>query len=161
MYLVDEVELAADETGGSLHDRLSVVGADALMKALPGIADGTLRAVPQDDAQANYARKLDKQEAWIDWTSPAARIERQVRAFNPWPVAQTRYEDASMRIWEARAVPGETGTPGMVMSATRKGLDVSTGEGLLRIEKLQLPGKRAMNAGDFINAHSIQGVVLG
>ena len=161
MYLIEEVPLAEDETGGSLHDRLSVLGADALVKALPGIADGSLPAVPQDDSQSTYAKKLDKAEAWIDWQRPAAAIERQVRAFNPWPVAQTRFEDAAMRIWDAYAVRGEAGAPGMVMAAGREGIDVATGDGLLRITQLQMPGKRAMSARDFINAHSIQGMQLG
>lgn len=161
VYLVERTPIEPDETGGSLHDRLSELGATALMKALPGIADGSLRPQPQDDSQATYAHKLSKQEAWIDWTRPALEIERQVRAFNPWPVAQTRYEDANLRIWDAWAVPGETGEPGMVMAAGREGIDVSTGDGLLRITELQLPGKRAMKAQDFINAHPIQGSVLG
>ena len=161
MYLIETVPLAADETGGSLHDRLSALGAEALMKALPGILDGSLRPRPQDDAQSCYAKKLDKSEAWIDWSRPAADIERRVRAFNPWPVAQTRYEDANLRIWRAHAIAGLGATPGTVMNAARQGIDVATGDGLLRITELQLPGKRAMRAHDFINAKQIQGVLLG
>ena len=161
MYLIETVSLDEAETGGSLHDRLALLGAEALMKALPGIFDGSLRPQPQDDAQSCYAKKLDKSEAWIDWTRPAADIERLVRAFNPWPVAQTRYEDANLRIWRAHAVAGLGATPGTVMNAARQGIDVATGDGLLRVTELQLPGKRAMRAQDFINANQIQGVLLG
>lgn len=161
VYLVARTPMQEDETGGSLHDRLSVLGADALMKALPGIADGSLAAQPQNDADAIYAHKLQKSEAWIDWHQPASQIERQVRAFNPWPVAQTRYEDANLRVWEAHAIPGECAEPGTVMAAGRDGVDVATGDGLLRITRLQLPGKRNMDAQDFINAHAIQGTSLG
>lgn len=161
MYRIDEIPLGDNETGGSLHDKLSQLGADALMAALPGILDGTLAPQPQDDSRSCYAKKLDKAEAWIDWKRPAVEIARQVRAFNPWPVAQTRYEDANLRVWRAHAVKGLTASPGMVMSATRNGIEVATGDGLLCITELQLPGKRAMGAQDFINAHAIQGTVLG
>ena len=161
VYLTRRIALAADETGGSLHDRLSLLGAEALLEALPGIADCSLQPVAQEDAAATYAAKLEKKEAQIDWSKPALEIERQVRAFNPWPVAFTRYENANLRIWDAHAIDGMTAEPGTVMSATRNGVDVSTGKGLLRITRLQMPGKRAMEARDFINSQGIQGILLG
>jgi methionyl-tRNA formyltransferase len=161
VYLEKRLAIEPGDTGGSLHDKLAKLGAEALMAALPGIADGSLPPQPQDDSQSCYAKKLDKAEAEIDWRRPAAEIARQVRAFNPWPVAQTRFEDAILRIWNASPVKGEAANPGMVMSAGRQGIEVATGDGLLRITRLQMPGKKPVSAADFINAYAIQGVTLG
>jgi len=161
MYLRKEIPIHAEETGGSLHDNLSLLGAEALMEALPGIADGSLVPDPQHDDQSCYAKKLEKAEAMIDWRLPADEISRKVRAFNPWPIAYTGYGDVSLRIWEAEPVQGTGSDPGTVMVARREGIDVATSKGLLRIHRVQMPGKRAMSAGDFLNAHNIQGVMLG
>ncbi len=161
VYLMRETPIEREDTAATLHDRLARLGAEALMEALPGIAAGTLQPRPQDESGATYAPKLEKKEAFIDWAQPAWRIERKVQAFNPWPVAQTRYEQANLRIWEAHAIEGMAAAPGTVMAAGREGVDVATGDGLLRITRLQMPGKKPVTAQDFINAHAIQGVVLG
>jgi methionyl-tRNA formyltransferase len=161
VYLSRSTPISAEDTAGSLHDRLAGIGADALIEALPGIADGTLVPQQQDETAACYAAKLDKREADIDWSETATAIARRVRAFNPWPVAQTRWENGKLRIWDAHAIEGLTATPGTVMAAGRSGIDVATGQGLLRITRLQAPGKRAMSAADFVNANSIQGIILG
>jgi len=161
MLHVRRLPIAPDETGGSLHDKLSQLGAEALMEALPGIEAGTIEPRPQDDAAATYAKKLQKQEALIDWTGAAPAIERQVRAFNPWPVAETRLDGEVLRIWRARAVEGSGGLAGAVVAASRDGIDVATGAGRLRILELQPPGRRAMAARDFLNARDLGGVVLG
>ncbi len=160
MLHVHRLPIAPDETGGSLHDRLSVLGAEALLEVLPRIADGTATPQRQDDALATYAKKLLKDEARIDWTRPAVDIERQIRAFNPWPVAETLYAGEPLRIWRARALVG-SGGPGAVVGSGREGIDVGTGEGVLRILSLQLPGKRPTDARDFLNAHDLGGTVLG
>ena len=161
MLLVRRLPIAGDETGGSLHDKLSVLGAEALMAALPGIAAGTLVPQPQDEALATYARKLNKGEALIDWTSPALAIERQVRAFNPWPVAETRLDGEALRVWRARAIDGPGGAAGTVVAVSGDGIDVATGEGRLRILELQPPGRRVMSARDYLNARNLAGAVLG
>jgi methionyl-tRNA formyltransferase len=163
MLHILKTPILRDDTGGSLHDRLAELGARALLESLAGIADGSLIPHPQDDALATYAKKLDKGEARIDWSQTAAEIDRQVRAFNPWPVAQCDFDGQVMRIWQARPVEGElppTSQPGQIVEAGKSGIDVATGAGLLRILELQLPGKRALTAADFLNAHRVDGVVL-
>ncbi|MEN8175066.1 MAG: methionyl-tRNA formyltransferase [Pseudomonadota bacterium] len=161
VYLVRETRIGERETAAELHDRLAHLGAEALMAALPGIADGSLAPVPQEDADAPYARKLDKAEARIDWTLSAAEIDRRVRAFNAWPVAFTHLDRQSLRIWEAETVPDTSqAPPGTVVAQTRAGIDVATGDGVLRILKLQLPGKRATGAREFLNARRISGARL-
>ncbi len=159
MIHVLDCPIGDEETGGSLHDRLCDLGATALMQALPDIAAGTAGMTVQDDAQATYAHKLSKEEARLDWRKPAIELERQVRAFDPWPVAQTRYGGAALRVWAAKAVPGSA-EPGQVIHADRNGLDVGCGDRLLRITRLQLPGKRAMAVADFLNAHDPLGATL-
>jgi methionyl-tRNA formyltransferase len=163
MFLARRAPIRVRETGGSLHDKLSELGAEALMDALPGILDGTLKPEPQDDVLATYAKKLSKDEAIVDWTLPAEEIDRMIRAFDPWPVAQTRLVDMTLRLWASETRPMRvTGvTPGRVIKLDRAGIDVATGEGVLRITRLQPPGKRPMTAADFLNARNLDGAVFG
>jgi len=163
MYLKRDLALDPRETGGSLTDKLATLGAAALVAALPGIAAGTLSPEPQDETLATYAKKLTKEEALIDWTRPAVEIDRRVRAFDPWPVAETRLGGTPLRLWGCELPVQETvpGPPGRVVHTAKSGIEVATGEGLLRITRLQLPGKRPMTAAEFLNAHALQGETLG
>jgi len=167
VYLARTTEVAPRETGGTLHDRLSVLGAEALLHALPEILSGTIEPSPQDHALATYAAKLSKEEALIDWSAPALHIDRQVRAFDPWPVAETRLAGEPLRIWAALPLPPSeprartTAAPGLVVATSKAGIDVATGDGLLRITRLQLPGKRPIAAGELLHSRQIAGQTLG
>ena len=157
-------EIAADDTGERLHDRLSLLGARLLSQKLAALENGELDALPQDESLASYAHKLQKSEARIDWNASADDICNKIRAFNSWPVAETRYKGRQLRIWEAHSLP-TTGVsdavPGTVLCASRAGIEVACGEGRVCIKKLQLPGARVTDATDFINAHALEGVLLG
>ncbi|HYN79795.1 MAG TPA: methionyl-tRNA formyltransferase [Lamprocystis sp. (in: g-proteobacteria)] len=156
------ITLDAQETGGSLHDKLAILGARALREALPGIADGRLTPQPQDARLATYAHKIIKEESEIDWNQSAVAIERLVRAFNPWPVAQTRHHGEPLRVWSAQSLgAATTAAPGTVVGADRTGIAVATGDGVIRITRLQPPGKRPMGAADFLNARTMDGLRLG
>jgi len=144
-----------DDTGSSLHDRLAGLGATDLIDTLTKIESGDPRAQAQDEQQANYAHKLAKSEAWLDWQHPAIELERQVRAFNPWPVAQTRTAAGTIRIWAATATTPASATgkpPGTVIALDHEGLLVACGDGALRISRLQLPGGKPLAVSDWLNA---------
>jgi methionyl-tRNA formyltransferase len=154
--------IPADMSGGQLHDRLAEMGAQLLQENLERIAQGELEPQPQDDSLATYAGKLDKREALIDWNLSAEAIGRQVRAFNPWPVAETRFTGKQLRIWEAQPLEANgVHPPGLVLAAGKSGVDVACGAGILRLQRVQLPGARALAAADFVNAHALEGVSLG
>lgn len=148
--------IAASDNAQSLHDKLAALGATTLLESLKDIEHLLQQARPQDDSQMTYAAKLQKQEAVIDWQQPAAQLLRQVNAFNPWPVAQTQWRGDTLRIWQAEVSAESTqATPGTVIAVNKQGIDVACGDGSLRITQLQVPGKRAMQVQDFLNANSI------
>jgi methionyl-tRNA formyltransferase len=149
------------DTASRLHDRLAQQGAQLLSDKLDAIERGELEPRQQDEALACYASKLEKSEARIDWGTPAAGIMRRIRAFNAWPVAETRYGGRQLRIWDARFIAGDADAlPGTVLSADKDGIEVACGKDRLQLLELQLPGGRAVTAGEFINAHVITGVRL-
>ncbi len=151
-----------DMSSAGLHDELALLGARTLVQCLPDLVAVGLSPQIQDHALATYAAKLDKSEAVLDWTQPADYLERQIRAFNPWPVAQSRAGGRVLRIWQAHAEVGKTDVvPGYVLSEGRDGIRAATGSGILRLMQLQWPGKRVLAAADFINAHSLAGLILG
>ncbi|MGH8282163.1 MAG: methionyl-tRNA formyltransferase, partial [Gammaproteobacteria bacterium] len=149
-----------DDTAQTLHDRLAILGAEALLKLLAQLPD--VQPVPQDDAQATYAEKLTREEAVIDWALPAEILARQVRGYNPWPVAHTHWQGEPLRIWRARMVSAPVAqAPGTILNTGREGIDVATGKDALRIIDLQAAGRRMIPAADFAHARTLTGLRFG
>lgn len=162
VFIERVIDIGLRDTAGSLHDKLAALGADALLEALDGLNAGTLQPRPQSAEGATYARKIMKEEAVIDWSKPALEIDRLVRAFNPVPGAETVWHGQQLKVWQAEAsdLDGTT-TPGAVVSADGEGIVVATGSGALRLLRVQLAGRKATTAADFLNAHRIAGDLLG
>ena len=140
-----------NETGGQLHDRLAKISAENISDLLTKIANNKLVPIKQDESKKTYANKISKQEAKIDWSKPAIELERKVRAFNPFPVTHTNINGVDIRIWETEIKNDSVNlTPGSILE-NKASMDIVTGDGVLAITKLQLPGKRIMTAKDFFN----------
>ena len=145
-------DIQADETGGSLHDRLLAKGPKALLQTLTLLQAGEAEAEKQDDTLANYAHKLSKEEALINWSSPAQQIELNVRAFNPFPCAYTLLGDQRIKVWQAIALEEPTTLlPGTIARVSTEGVDIATSTGLVRLLNVQLAGKKAMAIADIVN----------
>jgi methionyl-tRNA formyltransferase len=160
MLAQHRVPIAAGIDAGQLQAQLAQLGAALLLETLAALEAGRVRAEPQPERGATYARKIDKREARIDWTASADAIERQVRAFNPWPVAETMWRDQRLRLWEARAARARApagAVPGDVIGGTEGGVEVLCGQGILVITRLQLEGRRALPAGEFVRGQSLSG----
>ena len=145
--------IASDETSASLYDKLAGLGPQALVDTLDAMAAGDTAAEPQDDALANYAEKLSKEEARIDWSMDAVAIERCIRAFNPWPISWFEVAGQTVKVWQAEVLPQAHGqAAGTLLKADKQGIEVATGQGVLRLLTLQPPGKKAMSVSDLLNS---------
>lgn len=162
MLLERVTPIDARETGSSLHDRLSTLGAEAILEAIDAIAAGVAKPVAQPQEGATYAAKIRKEEALIDWSKSAVEIDRHVRAFNPWPIAETRWNGQQLRVWEAVPLDEKaSAAPGTVIATSSDGIDVATGDGTLRLTRVQAAGRKAMPAADFLRANRPEGAVFG
>jgi methionyl-tRNA formyltransferase len=155
MLLKLKTDITDQDTGGSLHDRLAEQGASAILQYLE--QRETLAAEPQDNELANYAHKLSKQEACINWQDSAQQICRNIRAFNPWPVSFLEFLDAKgkvqrVRIFEASEVEtNDDRVAGTILEKTKNGIIIQCGQGAISIQQLQLPGAKAMDVQSFVN----------
>ncbi len=160
VMLEDVVAIGARETAGQLHDRLARSGAALVVEALERLAAGTARFVPQAATGVTYARKLEKSEAGLDWTRTATELDRCVRAFNPWPIAETFWQGARLRIHETEprvepltGTPGDAPEPGTVLAVGSAGIDVACGGGTcLRLLRVQEAGRRPVTAREFLQS---------
>ncbi|MCK5718349.1 MAG: methionyl-tRNA formyltransferase [Thiomargarita sp.] len=145
--------ILANDTGQTLHDRLASLGAQLLTENIDNIEN--LPTTKQDDKQAIYAKKLAKAEAKLDWQQPATILERKIRAFNPYPIAQAELFNQTFRIWEAKVLPisNSQHSVGSIISCQADGIDILTGENILRLLKIQTAGGKAITIKDFLNGH--------
>ncbi|QKE65132.1 methionyl-tRNA formyltransferase [Aquipseudomonas campi] len=163
MLLKVSTTITAADTGGSLHDRLAQLGSAAVVEAVSKLAAGELHGEVQDDSQATYAHKLNKDEARLDWSRPADELERLIRAFNPWPICHSTLNGEPLKVLAASLGEG-AGQPGEILAASKDGLTVACGTGALRLTRLQLPGGKPLSFADLYNSRREQfavGLVLG
>ena len=162
----EAVPLANTVTGGELHDTLALLGAEALLKTLPRFCAGSVTPEVQSSDNVTYAKKLDKSEARLDFSRAAIQLQRQIQAFNPWPVAETNLDGNRLRVWRSSLVVGTAvnSAPqqcGSIVAVTEQAVRVVTGDGLIDLLELQLPGGRSMPAVDFSRGRELPGKVLG
>jgi methionyl-tRNA formyltransferase len=163
MLISRQADIGLRDNAQTVHDKLSGLGADLILESLAALAAGTAHEVPQPADGVTYAEKISKAEAPIDWQHAAGQISRQVRAFNPWPIAQTQFNGEALRIWDAETIDlhfagaGRDVKPGTVLAATGEGIDVACGSGVLRILRLQLPGRKPLTAQEFLQGQRLTG----
>lgn len=157
MLLKTIVSIDEKETGGSLHDKLACVGGTLIVETLKGIEEGSIIPEKQDSTKSNYAKMLDKKLGKIDFSKPAAEIERLIRGLNPWPSAYTSLNCKTLKIWDADVRNEKTDMPyGMITEVTNDEISVSTGNGLLIIRELQLEGKKRMDTESFLRGYKVE-----
>lgn len=154
MLLKSSCEIMPMDTSQDLHDRLSQMGAKALMEVLTLVEKNKLNPEKQNEVQSCYAEKIQKLESKINWQDSSEKIHNLIRAFNPWPGAFTDFMGKSLKIWRAEIIPQKnTEKPGVLVELDKNGFEIATKNGALRILELQMPGGKHVSAKDFINVH--------
>ena len=160
MLLKTEVTIEPKETGGSLFDKLADAGAKLCVETLEALQNKTVTPIPQGETTTAYAKMLDKQLGNIDWNKTAVQIERLIRGLTPWPSAYTNWNDKVMKIWDAEVsaidIETEDAKPGTIVKVEKDAFYVQTGEGLLKVCELQIPGKKRMDAGAFLRGYQVK-----
>jgi len=154
MLSITRCTIDANETSGSLYNKLAALGGPALLRAMDKIEAGTAIATVQDNDQSTYAKKIDKIEALINWAESAAIIDRRIRAFNPFPAAYTEIDGQRVKIWGAQVAPEQQASPGQVLSADNNGLLVACGQGCLLLTEIQLAGKSRMPVSEILRSRA-------
>ncbi|WP_016957012.1 methionyl-tRNA formyltransferase [Catenovulum agarivorans] len=155
MLLKAQIKIAEQDTSATLYNKLAELGPQALIDCIQKIEAGTAVAEAQDDSQASYAKKLSKEEALIDWQLPAAQLERNIRAFNPWPMAFFNCNNQAIKVHKAQVLSSDKQLPvGTIVQADKSGIDVQTSDGILRLLELQLPGKKPLAVADILNGRA-------
>ncbi|MBB1299493.1 methionyl-tRNA formyltransferase [Pseudoalteromonas sp. SR41-7] len=163
MLHISRCPISTTETSASLYTKLAELGPDALIETINKLANGEITPEPQNDELANYAKKLSKEEANIDWSMSALQIERNIRSFNPWPMCFTQMGGQTVKIHQAQVML-QSGDPGQILSSDKNGVVVACGEHALCITQLQPQGKKPMAINDFLNGRSdwvTPGTILG
>lgn len=156
MIAKKQVRLAADETGGSLFDKLAQVGAELCVETMKMLEDGTATFTPQDNEASSHTKMISKELGDIDWKKPAVEIERLVRGLNPWPSAYTHLDNKAFKIWNARVVESDNScAPGCIWKVTKNSMVIQTGDGGLELLEVQLAGKKRMDAGAFLRGYPV------
>jgi len=161
MLLKVECPITSTDTTSSLHDKLAQMGAAALVNVVEQYQQNAVHAEPQDESLVTYAHKLEKQEAMLDWNMPATELDRKIRGLNAWPVAQTLYKGEVLRVWNSALIERTTSASPGAIDCSEHQLDIATGDGVVRLLEVQLPGGKRIPGKDFLNAHSAEGVTLG
>jgi methionyl-tRNA formyltransferase len=159
MLLMERLPIGADDTTGSLHDKLAVLGGAMIVRALRQLEQGGLPATPQPEAGVTYAAKIAKEEAALDFSQPAQVINRKIRAFNPFPGTVASFGTVPVKLWRAQALETRTGAaPGQVITANAQdGVLIACGEGVLRVHELQKPGGKRLPAAEFLKGFPLEG----